>query len=365
MAAMKTPAIAAFLSLVAAVAAAADSWTYDPSAGTVSDGEWTFNASASGSSLTVKAVTGWPETVSRLDFSKPVSDAGGNSYTIVTLNPGFARKKESATDDGYRPGDLEAADASPMLGELVLPQTGLTTISRAAFAYCSNLTNIVNYLPDSVTTIGNSAFAYCPARQDLFIRGLSGGTGRGIFYHASIKSITFGPGFKTIGDTGNSNGSFQGCSSITNLVFSPESSGITLPANAFRCKPTLTQPLVLYGVKSVASTAFSEWKIPSITFDKCIESIGALTGVTTLREVHFLGGPPSSETGKFADYGQGTSAEVTTYVRRKFGKEWLPYSAGGDINMKNTTFSSEYATDPTKRKLLFVDKLPGFYIQFK
>ena len=104
MAAMKTPAIAAFLSLVSAAAAAADTWTYDPSAGTVSDGEWPFGATASGSSLTVKAVTGWPETVSRLDFSKPVSDAGGNSYTIVTLNPHFAHKKDN-TDGGYRPGD--------------------------------------------------------------------------------------------------------------------------------------------------------------------------------------------------------------------------------------------------------------------
>ena len=358
---MKTTAQA--FAIIAALAAGFtsfaedDHWTYDSGANTISDGLWTFNATvASNNKITVGSYTVYPETRSVLDFSKPVRDGAGNNYTITKLNPHFAHKIDG-TDGGYRPGDLEASEASTKVGELILPQTGLTAINAAAFAYCSNLTNIVNYLPDSVTSIGNSAFAYCPARQDLFIRGISGSTGRGIFYHAGIRSITFGRGFKAIGDTSNGMSSFQGCTSITNLVFHPEGSGITFPANAFRCGgATLKQPLVLYGVKSIASSAFESWKIPSITFDDGIESIGTFTDVTTLKEVHFLGAPPTSQSGTWADYGQGTSI-VTTYIPSKFLAQWKPYAANGEIKKINTTFSSTYATNPSKRPLYYTGSI--------
>lgn len=357
---MKTTAQA--FAIIAALAAgftsfaADDHWTY--AAGTITDGEWTFNATLdSNNKMTVGTCTVYPSSRSTLDFVKPVQDAGNTQYTIKKLDTHLAHKKDTATDNGYRPGDLEASEASTKVGRLILPQTGLTTISAAAFAYCSNLTNIVNYLPDSVTSIGNSAFAYCPARQDLFIRGISGSTGRGIFYHAGIRSITFGRGFKTIGDTSNGMTSFQGCTSITNLVFHPEGSGITFPANAFRCSgATLKQPLVLYGVKSIASSAFEGWKIPSITFDDGIESIGTFTDVTTLKEVHFLGAPPTSQSGTWADYGQGTSI-VTTYILSKFLAQWKPYAANGEIKKINTTFSSTYATNPSKRPLYYTGSI--------
>ena len=336
-----------------------DHWTYDSAVGTISDGVWTFSATVSGTSLTVNAVTGYPETRSVLDFAKPVRDAGWNNYVIVKLNPHFAHKKAN-TDGGYRPGDLEASEASTKVGELILPQTGLTAINAAAFAYCSNLTNIVNYLPDSVSSIGNSAFAHCPAKQDLFVRGISGGTGRGIFYGAGIRSITFGRRFKTIGDTSNGMGSFQNCASVTNIVFDPESSNINLPVNAFRDALTLKQPLVLYGVTNLNSSAFSNCKVSSITFDKGIKYIGTLSGVSGLTEVHFLGTPPTSQSGKWADYGQGTDKTVTTYVPSKFLVQWKPYAAGGEIRKKSSTFSSAYATEPAKRPLLYEGK-----IQFK
>ena len=366
---MKTTATASVILAAFAFAGAAlaadDHWTYD--SGTISDGDWTFNATVSGTSLTVNAVTAWPDTISSLDFSKPVRDNGTGNYTIVTLNPCFAKKKATATDDGYRPKDLEVTAAGLKLGELVLPQTGLTTISRAAFTHCSNLTHVVNYLPDSVTTIGNSAFAHCPAKQDLFLRGLNGGSGRGIFYHASIRSITFGPGFKTIGDTSNGMGSFQSCSSVTNIVFDPESSNINLPANAFDATLKLKQPLVLYGVTNVNSAAFSSCEVSSITFDKGIKTIGKLTKVTTLTNVCFLGNPPSLQSGTWADYGQGTDKTVTTYIYRRFNKtgEWNAYAEGGQIDMHNSTFSSEWATEPSKRPLLYIDKMAGYYISFK
>ena len=333
-----------------------DHWTYDSAVGTISDGVWTFNATVSGTSLTVNAVTGYPETRSVLDFAKPVRDAEWNNYVIVKLNPHFAHK--IGTDGGYRPGDLEASEASTKVGELILPQTGLTAINAAAFAYCSNLTNIVNYLPDSVTSIGNSAFVDCPAKQDLFLRGIRGNANRGIFYGSSIRSVTFGPSFTGISEASNKMRPFQNCSGITNIVFSPESSGISFVNNAFEC--VLRQPLVLYGVKNLHSSAFSGCTIPSITFDKGIQSIGTLSGVSGLTEVHFLGTPPTSQSGKWADYGQGTDKTVTTYVPSKFLVQWKPYAAGGEIRKKSSTFSSAYATEPAKRPLLYEGK-----IQFK
>jgi len=361
-----------FASLVAVSAAfaAADTWTYDSSAGTISDGEWTFNATVSGANLTVNAVTNYPQTCSTLNFAKPVN---GN-YTIVTLNPHFP-KYTNTHDLGYRPGDLAETEACTRVGELILPKTGLTSISAGAFAHCSNLTNIVNYLPDSVTSIGNSAFAYCHVEQDLFLRGLRGKANRGIFYSSKIKSVTFGPRFTGISETSNSMRPFESCSHITNIVFSPESSGITFVNNAFKC--ALAQPLVLYGVQSLNNSAFSGCSVSSITFDRGIENIGTLSGVTGITEIRFLGEPPTSwptradlaaqppESYTFADYGEARSSDViTTYVRWKYKAAWYPYAANGDINLRTSTFSAQCATNPLKRKLLF-DEMPVFYIYLK
>lgn len=354
---MKTTAQA--FAIIAALAAGFtsfaedDHWTYNSGTGTISDGLWTFNATvASNNKITVGSYTVYPATRSVLDFSKPVRDGAGNNYTITKLNPHFAHK--IGTDGGYRPGDLEASEASTKVGELILPQTGLTAINAAAFAYCSNLTNIVNYLPDSVTSIGNSAFVDCPAKQDLFLRGIRGNANRGIFYGSSIRSVTFGPSFTGISEASNTMRPFQNCSGITNIVFSPESSGISFTNNAFKC--VLRQPLVLYGVKRINNAAFEDCTIPSITFADGIANFGTLYKVGGLKEVHFLGAPPTSQSGTWADYGQGTSI-VTTYIPSKFLAQWKPYAANGEIKKINTTFSSTYATNPSKRPLYYTGSI--------
>ena len=79
-----------------------------------------------------------------------------------------------------------------------------------------------------------------------------------------------------------------------------------------------------------------------------------------------LGAPPSAQTGTWADYGHGSS-KVTTYIYRKSNKtgEWNAYAEGGNIDMHNSTFSSTYATEPSKRPLLYIDKMAGYYISFK
>ena len=354
---MKTTAKA--FSIIAALAAtftsfAADAyWTYDSAAGTISDNEWTFNASLdSNNKMTVGTCTAYPSSLSTLDFAKPVQDAGNTQYTIKKLDTAMASFSDPVA---ARPTQSSPKPEALKVGELRLPALGLTSIGTGAFCSLSNCTKVVNYIPDTVTSLGNSAFAFCGAKQDLFLRGFRGKANRGIFYKSKIRSVTFGPNFTGTDVNGNSLSPFQDCSSITNLVFDPDSSGIVF-AEPFRNKPTLAQPLILYGVTSMVNAAFENWVIPSITFDTGIQSIGTLSGVSGLKEVHFLGEPPSTQTGKWADYNQGSS-EVKTYVPSKFLAQWKPYAANGEIHKVGTTFSSTYASSPAKRPLYYTGKI--------
>lgn len=354
---MKTTAQA--FAIIAALAAGFtsfaedDHWTYNSGTGTISDGLWTFNATvASDNTITVGTCTNYPASLSTLDFAKPVQDAGGTQYTIKKLDTKMASFSDG---DAARPENSTAKAEALKVGELRLPASGLTSIGKGAFCHLDNCTNVVNYLPDSVRSIDYSAFAYCAARRDLFLRGLSGKAVRGIFYKSKIRSITFGPNFKGTDVNGNTLSPFQDCSSITNLVFDPDSSGIVF-AEPFRSKPTLTQPLILYGVTNIANAAFQEWTIPSITFADGIANFGTLYLVSGLKEVNFLGAPPTSQSGTWADYGQGTSI-VTTYIPSKFLAQWKPYAANGEIKKINTTFSSTYATNPSKRPLYYTGSI--------
>lgn len=82
----------------------ADDWLYDPSAGTISDNVWTFNATVTDNKMTVGTCTDYPAEISLLDFSKPVKDADYNEYTIKALNTAMVTfsvtggKPESSTD---------------------------------------------------------------------------------------------------------------------------------------------------------------------------------------------------------------------------------------------------------------------------
>ena len=256
----------------------------------------------------------------------------------------------------------------------------MTSIGTGAFCRTINCTKVVNYLPDSVTSLGNSAFAYCGARQDLFLRGFVGAAGRGIFYRSNIRSVTFGPAFTGIGDTSNKMRPFQGCSSITNIVFSPDASPFSIVANGFNgTNATLSKPLILYKVTSVGGSAFNGMKIPTIVFDDGIQSVGDFYKVTLLTEVRFLGAPPSSATGTWADYGQSTSTAVKTYIPWKFRQQWWPYAAeyvegttytdsNAPIRLEGktptSTFSSAYVTTPAKRPLYLADSAPTLLVIF-
>ena len=234
----------------------------------------------------------------------------------------------------------------------------------------------MNFLPDSVTTIEQSAFALVPAHLDLYVTNVSS-IGRCVFSGSGITSVHFGKRLTYIGNDIKKQGAFEYCQSLTNIVFHPEASGITIDGEAFASSSTGAKiSLALYGVKRVNGSAFSGWKIPSIIFDNGIESFDSLNKVTTLTNVCFLGAPPSSQSGTWADYNQAATTTVTTYIPYKYRQQWWPYADGYDpemsdaqkeslIQLTGTTFSSTYATTPAKRPLLLADMPDGLVIIFR
>lgn len=377
--------LVALAALVFTVSAYAADWTYDSGAGTITDGVWTFTASvASGNKMTVRTCTGCPSELSTLDFSKPVTDANDTVYTIVALGVNVTGNSGTSlfgkTSDGWK--DCLMANGEN-LAELILPAEGLKYIYSGAFCGCTALTNIVNFLPDSVTTVGNGAFNSVPARCDLYALGVSSGFGRNCFINSRIRSIHFGKNVKTIGNGSNGQGAFQNCNYITNIVFHPEGSGITIKKATFAMAVSpqmqLKSPLVLYGVTTIENDSFARIFLAgsdkSVTFDKGLQSISTNTiiGVNNFTEVHFLGAPPTTTGTRFANYGKSTSTMITTYIPYKYRQQWWQYAAGYDpdmpaaakeelIKLKGTTFSSTYATTPSKRLLLLESMPPGLVV---
>lgn len=352
---MKLKAILSFCAILCASALFADNWTYfyseEDSTYKVTDNVWTFKASVSDELLTVREVLDYPEEISMLDFSKPVTDADGNSYTIRTLSPQFAKNKNSWKE-------FEAKDAAKYVGELVLPPEGLKTISAGAFAACSNLTTVVNFIPDSVTNLGQAAFSNCvKLNSTLTCRNVSY-LDRKVFYAcAKLKNVIIGSGVRTISNTYNGQGAFQNCTGITNIVFEADCHDIKLQGYSFEGK---INELVLNGVIEVQVNAFSGMNVKKIVFDDCLEYLSGSVFKTkypgNLSEVWFMG-PPPSRGYSYEFYGK-LDKKITTYVRHKYGDQWVKYSATGEINYKDTTFSADYVgEDYENRLLLWGDKL--------
>ena len=121
---------------VSAMAAGGD-WTYDASAGTLTQGDIVLNVTADGENLTV---TGHQSIDSdTLDLTGDVTDAGGTAYTITTIGE-------------------SAFERCAGLRSIVLPD-GLTGINYNAFYNCTGLQSI--HIPESVTFIGEYAFYLC------------------------------------------------------------------------------------------------------------------------------------------------------------------------------------------------------------
>lgn len=335
---------------------AADSqWTYNSTAGTISDGDWTFAATASGTDLTVGAHSANPAVVSDLDFGKPIRDANNVEYTITALNPAF-------NNDA----------AGKLIGRLTLPASGLLTIGNDAFNQCTALTNVVNYIPDSVTRVGQRSFYKCPAKQELRVIGVThfgtegnwGGGNRefysnSAFAESGVTRIVFGPGLKEISDWDN--GPFRNCLSLTNVTFDAAMTGGRFSGG--RCGG-------FYGCTALAGTidlsGFSD-----LSYVGTVGGSGRALGNTALRKVILGSGLKKLDVNFFDQMGKleevvfnsapgdfafttniaggvmfgglSDTQGVVARIRAQDKAAWLPFSATGEINPDDTTFSEDFA----------------------
>ena len=140
----------------------ADAWTYDPVARTLSHSStpWVLEASSSGLSLTITDVRTRATSPCPLPLGDPVS--GG--YSIVTIG-----ERPGTTDSGVFYGGFNDSYPGSYITSLTFPAS-LTTIGKAAFAYCRRLSPPFS-LPPNVQYIGNYAFMGCANLTGLFRHG--------------------------------------------------------------------------------------------------------------------------------------------------------------------------------------------------
>ena len=153
----------------------------------------------------------------------------------------------------------------------------VTNIGRAAFSFCTNLTNIV--IPNRVTSIGDSAFAFCTNLTDIVIPDSVTFIDVYAFEGcASLITIKISNNLISIEPC-----SFAGCSSLESIII-PD--GVTsIGTAAFRYCTSLTSITIPNSVTSIGTAAFESCtNLTSITIPDSVTSIGdrAFFGCTNL-----------------------------------------------------------------------------------
>lgn len=327
-------------------------WMFDTGSGTVTKGGWTFNATFRGSDMTIGSAVAWPDATAPLDFSGVVVGDDGSTYVIVNLNPAFGDQDPAVRD---------------LVGTITLPGEGLKTISQNAFHNCTNMNGKL-VVPVTVTSIGSGAFG----RGDYSSSGMTDLTGdlellniqefcAESFNKTRITSVRFGPSLKQI-TGGWYRAGFSGCSSLTNIVFDPESKvKMVWGFNFTDCTALKNLDLscvtnISDGVSDYPETHFTRCTaLTNITFGADLRVIPAnlFTGATALQSVHFKGAAPvigTSNGGMFTGVKAGQT--VKTFVMSRYanvknsdGLSWSDYTQGGSIGRRTTRWKSDYLNE--------------------
>lgn len=320
---MKSKSLALFAMLaigaIVSSTAIAANWTYDGS--TITDGDWTFNASVSGTNLTVKEPVdaSCPTALTDLDFSKKVvkSDDETVEYTIVELSMNF----NSHTG------------ISGNVGKLTLPGEGLATVSRYAFNTCTSMFGDLRF-PSTITKIEKDNFYnskitsvyIAPTTSRCVIVGGYGGGGA--FGGAAITNLTIAAGGDVVLETGSV---FDACKDLKKA----DLSGVS--------------ELKMMDVDHEANDNYAH-------FDGCssLEEVTLGAGLTNmvpvslfgtsggaLSKVRFLGPPPTRFVTPYLN-GIGASQKVTTVVPVEYKNEWKAYAADEFLSTAMSTWSTNY-----------------------
>ena len=143
-------------------------WVYTPGKpATINNGDWWLTVSGT-ATLTISGVA-TNGASGLLDLTPPISNSG-----VITAIGGFS--------------------GNTALKELRLPDT-VTTLAGQAFRYCSALTNVVPFLPESVTSVGYYTFESTGVAGDLYLANTAScAYSEGAFSRCpGIRRVYFGP----------------------------------------------------------------------------------------------------------------------------------------------------------------------------
>lgn len=140
-----------------------------------------------------------------LDLSLPMRDGNGNEYYVRGIGQKAFRQVEN-------PFLVVSKIKEVRLGGSV------ANIDAYAFSGCTNLTNVVPFIPDSVTGLGKSAFYNCPISCKLTVRSVEK------IPETAFYATAFGEA-ELPGVTNIDYRAFFGNGVISNVVFSAERVG--------------------------------------------------------------------------------------------------------------------------------------------
>ncbi len=230
--------LTAVLAVFASLATRAADWTYDSSAKTITDGEWTLPVTLKNNELMLdsskKANIAYSGTTGVLDLSKKCD------YPIVNLGS-------------------ETFLGNTDLVEIVLPD-GLTELGKYTFRNATNLKKVTPFLPQSLVKIGQATFTGCTSLEgDLDISRpttsvafeTSNHVGdTGAFRKTKITSANF-TGLSTVPDN-----TFLDCEELKSVVLSENL--VSIGGSAFRNCVNLesVEPFLPSTLATLGSSAF-------------------------------------------------------------------------------------------------------------
>ena len=168
--------------------------------------------------------------------------------------------------NGVETIDKEAFRGCDSLVSIVIPDS-VTSIGELAFCNDSKLTNVS--FGTGLKTIGKSAFAYCNLSTVILHYGLIS-INNGLFSHCDgLISVVIPDSVTSIGDS-----AFDGCTSLTSVMFGENSQLTSIGNSAFSSCQSLVSVTIPDSVTSIGENAFYTCTNLTLIIGNNIETIG-------------------------------------------------------------------------------------------